>query len=113
MAAMTTALTVFSEVGNTKTYTYTGHTVSKPKLVIQKRKVPTGSQVMQEDTFDVIVATTDALGAILPQKFTLGVSVRQPITGLAADQTAILATFRDIVASDEFAALVTGSKRFK
>jgi hypothetical protein len=37
MAAMSTALTEFSDKENSRTFFYTGHTVTKPKLVLQRR----------------------------------------------------------------------------
>lgn len=46
MAAMTTALTEFSTNGDSRTYTTSGHTVSNPKLVTQKRRVPDRKSVV-------------------------------------------------------------------
>lgn len=102
MAAMTTALTEFSDSGNSRTYTYSGHTISNPKLVIQKRKVPSGAQVIAEDTISVISGTTDADSEILPQRVVFTATIRRPVGGDASDVTAALAIFRDVVAGDEF-----------
>lgn len=107
MAAMSTALTEFADNGNSRTYTLAGHTIVKPKLVIQKRRVPENGQVSATMDIDVVVATTDADGLILPQKVGFTVSVRQPVQGQSSDVTAALAVFRDIVAGDEFASSVT------
>lgn len=109
MAAMTTPLTVFADNGNTRTYVMNDHTVLKPRLVIQKRRVPSGSQTVQEDSVSVISATPDALGAILPQKVSFEVKVKRPTNGTAADTTAMLAVFRDVVNGDEFATMVNSS----
>lgn len=107
MAAMTTALTVFSDNGNSRTYTYTGHTAKDPKLVIQKRRVPAGAQVMQEDSIRVLVACQDSGGLTLTERVSFEAVVRRPITRADdADVTPALAVFRDIVASDEFTAMV-------
>jgi hypothetical protein len=106
MAAMTTALTEFSDNGDSRTYTYTGHTVLSPKIVIQKRRVPSGNQTVAEDSVNVLVATKDVANVVLPQKVSFSVTVRRPINGTAADVTAALATFRDVIAGDEFAATV-------
>lgn len=103
MAAMSTALTEFSDNGNSRTYTYTGHTAAKPQLVLQKRRVPSGNQKVLEDTVTVLDATEDDDGFVLAQKVSFSVVVRRPIDGQAADVTAALAVFRDIVAGDEFA----------
>jgi hypothetical protein len=102
MAAMTTALTEFSDNGNSRTYTYTGHTAGEPRLVIQKRRVPTGQQSVIEDTVTVYSSTEDATAELLASKVSFSVVVRRPIDGIAGDVTAALAIIRDIVAGDEF-----------
>lgn len=107
MAAMTTALTEFSDNGDSRTYTQATHTVQEPLLVIQKRKVPTGNQTMAEVVVNVVNATTDVDSAVLSQKILFGATVRYPIAGTSADVTAALATFRDIIAGDEFANAVS------
>ncbi len=107
MAAMTTALTEFSDNGNSRTYTQAAHTVQQPMLVIQKRKVPTGNQTVAETTVNVVDSTTDVDDAVLSQKVLFSAVVRYPIAGTAADVTAALATFRDIIAGDEFANAVS------
>lgn len=110
MAAMTTALTEFSDKENSRTYFYTGHTVSKPKLVLQKRKVPVGNQQTVEDTISVLNGTEDSNGDLLASRVMFTVSVTRPKSGIAADVTAALAVFRDIVAGDEFGLTVTDSR---
>ena len=107
MAGMTTVLTEFSTSGNSRTTTLTGHTAVKPKLVIEKRRVPEGNQTMADYSFKVLLATEDADGVILSSKVAFEASVKHPIQGTAADVTAALAFFRDIVAGDEFANSVT------
>lgn len=107
MAAMTTALTEFSTLGDSRTYTTSGHTSSKPKLVVQKRKVPVGNATVAESSITVVHATEDPDGNVLPQKVSFGITVRSPINGDAADVTAALAIIRDIVAGDEFGNTVT------
>lgn len=102
MAAMTTALTEFSDNGNSRTYTLAGHTASDPKLVIQSRRVPLGSQVVAESKARVIYQTDDADGNPLNEKVAFEATVRYPITGLQADIDAALVVFRDIIAGDEF-----------
>lgn len=103
MAAMTTVLTEFSNNGNSRTSTLVGHTAAKPKLVIEKRRVPEGSQSVAEYSFKVILATVDAAGLPLAQKVSFEAVVRYPLAGLAADTSAALAFFKDIVSGDEFA----------
>jgi hypothetical protein len=109
MAAMTTALKEYSDNGNSRTYSLVGHTIVKPQLVIQKRKVPVGNQIVNEMMVSVVLATTDVDGAVLPQKVVFDVSCRSPITGDSDDVTAALAIFRDIIAGDEFSDAVNTS----
>lgn len=103
MAAMTTVLTEFSNSGNSRTSTTSGHTASKPKLVIEKRRVPEGNQTMVEYSCKVVHATVDGDGAVLSQKVSFEAVIRYPLAGLAADITAAEAIFRDVIAGDEFA----------
>lgn len=103
MAAMSTALTVFSGVGNTRTSTLTGHTAFKPKILIEKRRVPEGNQVVGEYSFKVVEATTDANDVILSNKVSFEAIYRAPVNGNVAETNAALAVFRDVVASDDFA----------
>jgi len=110
MAAMSTALTEFSDKENSRTYVTSGHTSVKPKLVIQKRRVPTGNQVMQEDTVTVIHGTEDSDGLVLSQKVSFQATIRQPVTAADTAVADALAIFKDIIAGDEFAATVTTSK---
>lgn len=106
MAAMTTVLTEFSTSGNSRTSTTTGHTAVKPKLVIEKRRVPEGNQIVLEQSCKVVHATADVDGVVLPQKVTFEAIVKYPISGTDTDVDAALAVFRDIIAGDEFAAAV-------
>lgn len=107
MAAMLTALTEFSDNGDSRTYVLGGHTALKPQLVIQKRKVPSSSTGIVESTVDVLYATTDADGAVLSSKVGFKVTVRYPANGQSAEIASALATFRDIIAGDEFGNTVT------
>lgn len=103
MAAMTTVLTAFSTLGNTRTSTISGHTSVAPRLVIEKRRVPEGNQTMIEYSVKVVRATTDSDSAILSNKVSFEGVVRYPVLGQSSDVTAALATFTDIIAGDEFA----------
>lgn len=113
MAAMSTALTEFSDKENSRTFFYTGHTVMKPKLVLQRRKVPTGKEVIAEDVITVLNGTEDAAGDYLEPRVTFSATLRRPKDGIASDVTAALAVFRDIVAGDEFTAMVTTQQYLK
>lgn len=108
MAAMTTVLKLQAREGHSSTYTVPAvHTALEPKLVLQKRRVPVGGQVMMEDTITILDATTDPDGNVMDQKIAFSVNVRRPKNGDASDVTAALARFRDVIAGDEFGAVVT------
>lgn len=103
MAAMTTVLTEFANNGNSRTTTLSGHTAAKPRLVIEKRRVPEGGQTTVEYSFKVVYTTADADGVTLSTKIAFEGTFRYPIAGQAADVSAALVIFRDIVAGDELA----------
>lgn len=102
MAAMTTALTEFRDLGDSRTYTYTGHTAAEPRLVIQRRKVAGSATANAETHVKVVSSTEDAEGNILGSKISMEASVSYPANGIEADVDAALVTFRDIVVGDEF-----------
>lgn len=106
MAAMTTVLTEFATEGNSRTYTTSAHTALEPYLVLQRRKVATQAFQAAEDQLSVLVATADADGNPINTRVMFTATVRRPLEATAADVTAALATFRDIVASDEFTVMV-------
>jgi len=110
MALMTTVLTEFSDNGNNREYSLSDHTVLKPSKVLQRRKQPTGNQVVAEDHITVTRATEDADGNVLPQNVSMTVTIRRPKFGQSTDIDSVLATFRDIIAGDEFTTTVQSQK---
>lgn len=113
MAAMSTALTEFADKGNSREYTYTGHTAKKPHMVLQSRVVPTGNQEILEDKISVLSGTEDADGLPITPRVLFTATVRRSINGIDSDITAALAIFRDIIAGDEFGTTVTTQKWLK
>lgn len=107
MAAMTTVLTEFSNNGNSRTSTLSGHTAVKPKVLIEKRRVPEGNQKMVEYSFKIVEATTDTNDLVLSNKVSLEVIGRYPLDGNSADVASALAVLRDVVAGDEFGVSLT------
>lgn len=107
MAVMTTALTEFNDTLNSRTFTLSGHTAEKPRLVIQKRKVAANGASVASDDIQVVYATVDPDGNVLSSRVVFTVNVRRPINGASADVAGALAVFRDIVAGDEFGNTVT------
>ena len=106
MASFATTITEFSDKENNRTYMVSGHTVQAPKLVIQKRKVPSTSTGISESRLLVVYGTEDAEANPLASKVVFEAGVRYPANGQTDDVTAALAVFRDFVASDEFTAMV-------
>lgn len=113
MTAMSTALTEFSDSPNARTYTLPAHTVQAPRLVNQKRTVPSTPSGVAEDSVRVVYGTTDSEDAPLAAKVSFEAVVRRPVNGDAADVAAALAIYREIVASDEFAATVLSQNYLK
>jgi hypothetical protein len=107
MASFATTITEFSDKENNRTYMVSGHTVQAPRLVIQKRKVPSTSSGVAESHLMVVYGTEDADGNPLASKVVFDAGVRYPADGQSSDVSAALAVFLDFVASDEFANMVT------
>lgn len=107
MASFTTTISEFSDTENRRTFMVNGHSVQEPKLLIQKRKVPTTQDANQESELMVVYGTTGPDSIPLSKKVVFAASVRYPANGDSADVTAALAVFRDMVASDQFTAMVT------
>lgn len=112
MASLSATLTEFADNGNSRTYTAAGHTASKPKLVVEKRTVPTGNQTMSEFSGMVVFGVNDSEGGVAPQKVSMEIKARYPVlaidsSDLATQIAAALVLIRDFVASDEFGASVT------
>lgn len=102
MASMTTVLKPYNYAPNGVTYEYGAHTSSDPRLVIQKRKVSGSGSGVHETSIKIVSGTNDSNGVQLSSKISFEAVTRTPVQGQAADVTAALATFRDIVNSDEF-----------
>lgn len=113
MPVITTALTEFSDKENARTYTVSGHTVAKPRLLIQKRSVASSVGGVSQDTLSVVYGTVDGAGIPLNSKVVFEVNIRRPQAALAADVDAAKALFREVVASDEFAAVVASQNYVK
>ena len=103
MAAMTTSLTVFDSANNTRTYSLSGHTPAKPRVVVQKRKVSAAATGVSETSVKVVYGTEDSGGELLGARTSFEVIVRNPVNGISTDVDAALAVLRDIIAGDEFA----------
>lgn len=104
MASFTTGIELFSSNGNSITYVVSAsHTATEPRLVIQKRVLAEGNKKAYEMSTSVIHGLVDADSAPLPTKLSFSANVRVPLEATSTEVDAALATFRDFVASDEFA----------
>jgi hypothetical protein len=106
MAAMSTNLTLYSNNGDSFTYRLDGHTSLSPQLILQRRRLPTGNQTVIEDEVSVVYTTEDSEGNILSSKILFSAKVRRDQRSQSSDITAALAVFRDLIAGDEFGAVV-------
>lgn len=110
MASFTSTIEEFSDKENHRTFAVDGHTVVKPKLVIQRRSQPKTPQSPSESSLSVVYGTLDADGSPIPTKVNISASVRYAAHSDPTDVTAALAVFRDLVASDEFTNMVTSQR---
>lgn len=101
MGALVTALTEFADNGNSRTYTTSGHTVTSPKLVIQKRKVPANATGSAELKVSVVHGTTDSDSNPLAGRIVGDLSIRYPLNGQTTDRDAMMVILRDVVQSTE------------
>lgn len=113
MTALVTTLTGFGETANSRTYFYSGHTASNPKLVIQKRKVATAADGQYETSVSVVSGTVDSTGALLAKKVVFEIKMYGPANGTSAAVTAALAIIRDIVQSTEYTSVVSSQEWIK
>lgn len=111
MAAMTTALTEFTDNGNSVTFITDSHSASLPRLVIQSKREAVGNNPIARDDISVVYATKDGDDAVLSQRSVCGFYVKRNINGADVDLQAAFALLREIVASDEAQAVVDGQKR--
>jgi hypothetical protein len=102
MAALAILLTEFNDTDNKRTYTLATHSVSKPSLLIQSRKVPTAGRPSAECNLQIVQGTFDSAGAPLPQKINFAFTGRYDGSGVSADLDLAITNFRALVASDEF-----------
>lgn len=109
MAEMTTTLVKFSSQGNSTTFTAPGHTVQKPRLILQKRKIPgTNPNAVAETSNRVIYGAEDGAAVVMGPRITFECVSRVPVSASASDISAAKAVFRDFVASAAFDRAVDG-----
>lgn len=114
MAALAISLVEYNDATNQRTWTLAGHTVQKPRLVTQKR-VAGSSETgkLANDIVDVVYGTSNSAGELLPGRIGFSVSAKRPVDAVSTDVDAALASFRAIVNSDEFAAMIVSQNYIK
>lgn len=113
MAALATTVTGFGETANSRTYFYSGHTASNPKLIIQKRKVATAVDGQYETSIQVVSGTVNAASELLAKKVVFEIKMYGPADGTSAAVTAALAIIRDVVQSTEYTSVVSSQEWLK
>ena len=108
MAGFTTTMSEFSTSDNSRTFAVSGHTAALPKLVVQKRRVPTGEQVMAEDTVTIVYGAAISEGVILTQKSSISIVVRRPISADSTYLTGAYVVAADLITSDQFGLMMSG-----
>lgn len=106
MAVIAIPLVEFNDDNNKRTWSLATHSVNKPSLLIQSRKVATATKTVAESSFQVVQATVDTGGAPLPQMINLSINTRYPKNGASADLDLAIANLRALVISDEFVAAI-------
>lgn len=101
---MQTAYAQFADNGNSRTYTGPSHTIAKPDLLIQKRKVPTNINGVSEMSTKLVMGSTDASNAPLAQRISIEVVVRVPVGAQTADIDAAKARYADLSTDGAFLA---------
>lgn len=106
----THTLTELNDKDNYRQWGLNGHLASKPKVVIQKRRIGDGSEGSNVGLdIKVVAGTEDAAGLPLQRKIAFALSVDYPVGYTQADLDDALLTFREIVASTEFGNAVSTS----
>lgn len=113
MPVMATVVTEYSNAENARTYSISGHTVAKPKLLLQKRKIGVVGGASSTDTVEILFGTQDANGTTLPGRISFFLTCRRPVEAIAADVTAAVSVLKDVVGSDEFANMINTQNYLK
>jgi hypothetical protein len=102
MTTIVTPLKAFSTTGNVTTYAAPQHTIAEPRLVIQKRAVPSTAAGVAQTSVKVVYGTSDASDMPIAQRISFEAIGRLPVMANDTDVDNAIALYREIVASDEF-----------
>lgn len=108
MSAMSTTLSQRSDAANAREWTAPTHTLSVPFIIKQKRTAPPGSTGRATDLVTVIRGGNDVGGLPVVMPVQIRIEVTRQANMASADVAAAIALAREIVASTNFDALVSG-----
>jgi len=108
MAAMATTLAQRSDAANSREFTAPTHTLAVPFIVKQKRTTPATSAGRATDLVTVIRGGNDVGGLPVVMPVQVRIEVTRQANMAVADVAACIALAREIVASTNFDALVSG-----
>lgn len=108
MANMTTSLVQRSDAADAREWQAPTHTLTVPFMVRQKRTSPKTLTGRASDSLSVLRGGVDNTGVALSTPLTLQLNVSRQANMAAADIAAAVALFREVVASANFDALISG-----
>jgi len=108
MTAMTTVLTQRSDAANVREWTSPGHTLAEQFVVRQKRTVASTASGRATDLITLIRGGVDVSGSPLQQPIMIRVEVTRQANSAPAAVAQALALAREVVASSNFDAVVSG-----
>lgn len=108
MANMSTSLVTFSENGNKRTSAAPSNTAALPRLILQQRSIASGVEGVSEMQHRVVFGAADASGLPIVQRISFLVLARIPILARSTEVDAAKALYREMIASDNWAASVAG-----
>lgn len=105
MAAMSTALTQRSDAADTREWQLPTHTLAVPFLVRQRRTTAKTLTGRATDGLSFLRGGADTAGVALASPLTATINLIRQANVSSTDSAAALAIFREVVASDNFAAM--------
>lgn len=108
MATMTTVMAQRSDSANAREFTAPTHTLAAPFIVKQNRKTPPTSVGRATDSISIIRGGVDLAGVPLVVPTTIRVEVTRQANTHGDVVAAAKALLREIIASENFDAMVAG-----
>lgn len=103
-----TVLTQRNDSTDKREWTLPGHTLAKPAILKQSRVTPSTTTGRASDDIRLITGTVDSAGVANSVPLMFVVTVTRQASMVATEAATPIAQLRDIVNSDNFAAVVAG-----